>query len=494
MLKFDTNRVMNSEKNILDAKKALQNAKSSIDGIKIPNDFIYASSLKSISISIEDIDKEMDSLKNWIKDKADRFIRTKNLELYLTGFSTESELVPEWEEYAGGLAEGMDFANKYIDYEWYNSLRFRAHRTDSMIMSGILGREATDNFLMDENRKELNIEISPYVNKKMSDYLYKTYAIKCNESDITKVTWRKYGENYRGVSILLKDNIEISFDTNLQAWIKKKDFSKHLSIGSDWRILYDSYDSGMEGGSHFDVSEYYKKGIYNIPKVYKIEEGSKQFIRKKYLIKDDFDIVGGAFADINGKNTPVYWISNGDQNDNSISSFVNYTMIIDEQMKKYPSNAIDKVHKFGSFSAFLIGPHNATIPGSTDNNWAGFTMSTGSYIYIDEDEYDFVKNSLVIHEFTHALDATMGLSFPFLYFSDHDPKMSKLFKKYRITIQDIPELHCNGYCSNEMYPKGVPNKTEFFATLSELYITRPEDLKELLPECYEYMDEFYKNM
>lgn len=489
MLKFDTNRVMNSEKNILDAKKALQNAKSSIYRIKIPDDFIYANSLKMISTSIEDINEQINSIQNWIKDKADRFTRTKNLELYLTGFSTESELVPEWEKYVGGLAEGMDFANKYIDYEWYNSLRFRAHRTDSMIMSGILGREATDNFLMDENRKELNIEISPYVNKKMSDYLYKTYAIKCNESDITKVTWRKYGKSYRGVSILLKDNIEISFDTNLQAWIKKKDYSKHLSIGSDWRIWYDSDDSGMQGGSHFDVSEYYKKGIYNIPKVYKIEEESKQFIRKNYAIWGyDYDIIGGAFVNINGKNTPVYWISSGDQNDKSINSFVNNTIIIEEQMKKYPSNAIDKVHKFGSFSGFLVGPHFCE-----EDSWAGYASNTGKYIYIYEDA-NVSKNSTVIHEFTHVLDATKGLNHPFLYFSDLDPKISKLYKENRQSIQDHPELYCNGYCSNERYPKGVPNKHEFLATLAQLYITRPDDLKELLPECYEYMDEFFKNM
>lgn len=190
MLNFDTNKVLNSSSNIQNAQKALQNAKKSIDGIKTPNDYIYASSLRSISINLEDINEQINSTKNWIKEKVEMFKNVARkginiIQLAIIGFTTESELVPEYYDYS----EAMDFSNRYIDYKKYNKGCIITHRSVTDLMTDVVGKKSAKGFLNAKNRKWI-IE-APIVNERISHYLYEEYSIKVSKSDISSVEWKK---------------------------------------------------------------------------------------------------------------------------------------------------------------------------------------------------------------------------------------------------------------------------------------------------------------
>ncbi len=66
MLNFNSDIVNGSKKNIKDAKKALEKAKGSLNGIDIPDDFIYASSLNEYNNSINNTNLELNNIIDWV--------------------------------------------------------------------------------------------------------------------------------------------------------------------------------------------------------------------------------------------------------------------------------------------------------------------------------------------------------------------------------------------------------------------------------------------
>lgn len=289
------------------------------------------------------------------------------------------------------------------------------------------------------------------------------------------------------INIYLNNNTRLQINNgvgSLHTVIYSDDNNSTLEVNG---IEHDIVYTNTKKNTYVSVSDYYEEGINYIPKVYKINEKSKQKIREKYDIYDDYDIAGGTIININGKSQVVYWIRGEGKDD--FKMFVNNTHMIEEQINYYPPNATDRVIKSGNFHAILVGPLEAIKRQDPNDFYLAAFAVNNYYMYVVTNKYDFNKDSSIFHEFSHMLDCTMGDGE--LYFSQIDSEMSDLFEKNRTEIYNHPELVCNDYCVN---PDGIPNEPEFFATLTQLYLTRPDDLKILLPDCYEYMDTIFNNM
>ena len=86
----------------------------------------------------------------------------------------------------------------------------------------------------------------------------------------------------------------------------------------------------------------------------------------------------------------------------------------------------------------------------------------------------------------HIIDYLVGIE---SYSSLSDEILLELYEKNKKSIQELGD----GYNSSG-YPEGLPNALEFFAQLSAVYFFNPEELQILLPECYNYIRDFYNNL
>lgn len=218
-----------------------------------------------------------------------------------------------------------------------------------------------------------------------------------------------------------------------------------------------------------------------------IPETRKKQIRESIELSDDVKINGYSIIEVNDEKMYLYWIGNKTVPKNIHDSINN----IKQGLSKYPKSALKIVLDSPDFKGFFVGEDDVA-PECPDIEYAAYA-SYNKYIYINS---KCVKNDLysvnsIIHEFAHELDNTIVNDIENLNYSYEDKDFLKMYDLYKIDFQrSFKEI---GYDS-ERFPDGVPNSAEFFAVSSEIYFSRPDDLKKEYPDLYSYMTQLFNNL
>jgi len=93
------------------------------------------------------------------------------------------------------------------------------------------------------------------------------------------------------------------------------------------------------------------------------------------------------------------------------------------------------------------------------------------------------------HEFAHQLDMNDGVadgtpSIPFTLYHKWSEVMSKEFKKLKETYKNHKKAILDYYA--------ITNEAEFFAVATEVFFEKPQKLKEIEPDIYDILKEFYR--
>ena len=216
-----------------------------------------------------------------------------------------------------------------------------------------------------------------------------------------------------------------------------------------------------------------------------LSESLQEGLRDITDIHDDVEIKGYAIISINGQTTKVYWVGDGVDFD----VFKKSVTEIQAALEKYPSNVVGKVLNNSNFKGFFIGK-----PDDVDANMPGYNNGLGYVAYAHNDEFIYVNSDCspniytIEHEFAHIFDSTLTNGKG--HYTENDSKIKTLYNKYKKVIQ---EIMLNGYTSSN-YPDGVPSVVEFLACAVPIYLEHPNDLKELMPEVYDYIKELFSSI
>ena len=166
------------------------------------------------------------------------------------------------------------------------------------------------------------------------------------------------------------------------------------------------------------------------------------------------------------------------------------------ELDKYPDNVKDYIMN-SKLDVFVYGT-SADIGDGKSAAYGGFTTvgkpESKRYIFFNDTDVDD-SSSTLFHEMGHIIDLEMNYKTPerTSIWSTPTPEKTtdpELKELYDINKEKIQQL------SNIRYTDegGVPNEEEFFAELSNVYFTQPDELKTLLPDCYDYIKNFYDNL
>lgn len=170
----------------------------------------------------------------------------------------------------------------------------------------------------------------------------------------------------------------------------------------------------------------------------------------------------------------IYWI--GDTT--SYDDFIINSRYVFEALDSYPENVISYLNN-SMFDGFIYGSRDdITFPLLS---WDAFA-SGSDYVYFNSN----VDLEIVFHELGHIIDNLFGNG---VYNSSNDETLMELYEEYKQSIQPLGEAY-----NSVGYPEGIPNVKEFFAQLSAVYFINGVELQRLLPECYDYIKNFYDNL
>ena len=255
MLKFDSNKILNSASKLDKGKKTLQNAKNNLKNFDIPNDFRYGSELKKCIDNIQNMAKYTEDLSKWMQKKVGLFNNTQKkmiksvanlndtFDLKLIGtniYPHNSQTTSEDEAEASALRD-FDFANRFIDWEQLSKIKAN-------------GNEETEDFdIIKKILELLGLDGLQYLNlifetehekkERICEMLYELYAIDIEPYEINKIE----GDRGRGIIITLEDGTEIKitgentgwYDQGVRVIITSGDGSQNLYIDSNGEIYSD---------------------------------------------------------------------------------------------------------------------------------------------------------------------------------------------------------------------------------------------------------------
>ena len=470
-VQFNKEKIEKAVSKIKSGTKTLENAKNKLSRIDIPDDFSYSSKIKNYKGSSSGLNDNFGNFASWLQNQVDEYEVIMKKAVNYTN-SIEPKDIPKMEYMSSGSdaqpiiideneKKAIEFVNKYFDWSKYENLMTKDHP------DGIF--ELFYNFQ----------HLSEYDQKKLiSQKLYEEYGLKINSEDIVELNVNDSGFDGSYIQLTLSDGTKITIgDTGISIYDGINKMMLVLEPNGQIKII------DMEQDKEYALTDLYLKITYY--PLYELSLEEQEQLRKEFNLVDGVPIKGYSILIINGHETKVYWV--GDDVD--YEDFQKNLKMIEEQMSIYPSNVLNRVFNTGHFKGFLIGTKKSTNVNC--ENWTAFAH-LDQYIYIIADKYDFNKKSTVFHEFAHILDSALDNGRG--HFTINNLEIKTLYEKYRKIIQEIPELSCNGYCNSNQYPDGVPDVKEFFATIVELYFSRPDDLKELLPEVYNYVDNLLKNV
>lgn len=168
----------------------------------------------------------------------------------------------------------------------------------------------------------------------------------------------------------------------------------------------------------------------------------------------------------------VYWIGST----TTYNQFINGSLNVFKSIDNYPQNILNFINS-SEFEGFIYGSKDDIQP--TITGYAAFAYGY-KYVFFNQD----TSTEVVFHEMGHIIDNLFGNGW---HNSSMDEVFNNLFEKYNKSIQQLNNIRY-------LDPDGVPNESEFFAELSNEYFTEPEELQILLPECYNYIRDFYNNL
>ena len=208
-----------------------------------------------------------------------------------------------------------------------------------------------------------------------------------------------------------------------------------------------------------------------------ISDNMKKIAKEEGPINDDVDIKGYANIEVNGESVPVYWV---DDISSSFEVFKKHVQNVKDAFDKIPNNVKDKILEGYDFKGFYVGGYYSQHENPGYFN--GFAHDN-EYVYIETCGANY---ETIIHEIGHILDFSIGNGTS--YYSSRDYRAEKYYRKYKDSMKElIPDN--SGY-----HRTGPINDKEFFACLFEMYLERPDEVSQLFPELYDYMDNIVKSV
>ena len=249
MLKFDSNKILNSASNLGKGKNTLENAKSILKNIEIPNDFYYKSELKSYIKIIQSVDADADEIAKWLKEKVDKFNNSRHNRI------NNSKTLSKCGINASTLGN-FNFADRFIDWNQLNAIieKRKSNKRNTNIVRSMLRLYGLSNFevfgaaydrLKNNSSKD---KISENTNhEQLCKILYDSYAINIIPYQIYKVE----SKNQR-IIITLDDDTKIIIPNNDSKRYSEKnkvniisgDGSKVLDIMPNGEIFSNTSDIG----------------------------------------------------------------------------------------------------------------------------------------------------------------------------------------------------------------------------------------------------------
>lgn len=536
---------------ISSAKTNLENAYNCFNSIQMPENFTKKSQLNGIQGRIEEVTKAVNSLRSHITNTSDDFDKAKkkanalsdNLQNALANLSIlnkknepEVGVMPLLRN--GLHISGSNMVSNNVSSLLNNSTGPQNYKFDLENILPLFEKTSKDPY---DDLEILPDFIPNYIHVKAgAPYLdwdkYNKNKGSVSAEDISKLIEEIDSDKYdyesqeEKVCEYLNNNLALNLDKDLFSIeeVNKENEIITITYNQDHSIeLFglnaetdEQHEKGeifvgrshdffhgnktkisiMENGEIFisdETDNYNKKTslneLANSRLTYSLE-GKQEIeskIKKKMFIKKDAAVKAVTFLKVNGQEIKVFWI--GD--DMSEGHYISDINRIEKQLSCYPTNVLNYVVTKNKFVGIGAGTResNRYLSKHIDDNILGF--SDGDMIYLPHNR-SYGDESTVQHEFAHVLDRQLDKT-PLdlhLNYSETNKDMLKLYKKYKKTIQKMSSLETNGYTNEDIFPKGVPNVREFFATTVELYFNKPDDLEQLLPDVYDYIDDLFKNI
>lgn len=196
-------------------------------------------------------------------------------------------------------------------------------------------------------------------------------------------------------------------------------------------------------------------------------------ISSKPKLDENTPVKAVAIMYIDGHKTPVYWVDDGTSD---LESFKASMDDINTAMNMLPSNVLDEIYGIGGFKGFYVGADYSENLAVSDT-YNAYTLHD-QFVYVNTQADPNYET--ILHELGHVVDYSIGKGKK--HFSEKDSEIKQYYNDYNQTIRDlIPEN--SGY-----HDTGPIDEVEFFACAFEAYIDEPDELEQLLPDVYDYMD------
>ena len=208
-----------------------------------------------------------------------------------------------------------------------------------------------------------------------------------------------------------------------------------------------------------------------------LPESRQQEIRELAEIDDEVPIKGWASIEIDGHQTYVYWVGDASCDFEVFKAQVGN---VKKALDRMPNNVLEQIFSNNNFKGFFVGAYYSSSYSENDYNAFAFQ---DNYIYINT--HQNASYETILHELGHIYDFTIGDGN--IHYSVSSSTINQYYSKYGEVIKDLIPTN-SGY-----HFTGPTNSTEFFACVFQIYLVKPEELKQLVPELYIFMDGLVKN-
>ena len=330
----------------------------------------------------------------------------------------------------------------------------------------------------DINNKEINVATNNYITTNKNDV--EEVDISFSWLDSLRSVLQFF--NHAGIILenrekTLENAISVFFNSNGIKDITVDDI-RNVEVRDDIGKVYFTMNDGSE--YNFDKYSgkivYYKNNDIEIHYAYGSDIGAtqKEYIYNTYGLDLSVPINFIAYANINGKVIPYYSIG-----ENNRTDFASTPVDFSKHFSNFPSDVLESITQV--FRGIFLGDEvYSTWP---EGDYGAFVSGTENnrYMFIPDNFKDTPtghQNHVPYHEITHILYSS---DYPI----DYD-KLEELFEKYNTNLQALKDRNL-GYTNSGPYP----NDNEFLADATASYYLYAEDLKNEIPELYNFLDSIF---
>ena len=254
MINFNSDKVNGSKNNIKNAKKALEKAKDSLNGITIPDDFKYASNLNNYNETLNKTNLELNSVMNWVSDIGLAFAKARETIVSNNSFTNTISKIAE-QAISSAINEinnekGIKIGSYGLSYNELNSMEY--NELNRFLGNKVLGAPIITNLVYPLDKTDAEI---PWMNRTKNMYLYE-YRIEnsYNNNSVCE------GAGYWNKNYIVYCDV----DTNLEKGylrVMKKQKIKDSSKKSGWnRTAKETSSIEVEGHSN-DIACIPEEGV-----------------------------------------------------------------------------------------------------------------------------------------------------------------------------------------------------------------------------------------